>query len=312
MSGNEKTIFELNQFEYASPFGDWIKERRQEIKVQQLVRDAYQPQQIPFQNPKPDLLSQIVQEQHECYDQYGNDHGVVIVILRGSTMMPFVAFDYWWLSDAAKAMDQVSTTEFSINAQFAEGTISFGNQGLTYHHGENLGGSSQPGWYFIAQNQDGEYSFGLGDPPPDSWNAVGGGRPLIINGLPFGDENLYRKGAPSGLPVTGQVPAEHMQFLIQKSAAYFRQQNTVSKGKMIVAHHPVSDQIAIVGQEDGTSEGMLLSTLRNILIDYGYTNALSFDGSDSTMLIKDTDVIIDNGNLKDRTTNSGITFSVPC
>lgn len=311
MSGTEN-IFELDVFQYQSPLGDWYKEQEEKIRLQTLVRNAYVPKQQPHQNPRPDPLAEIVQEHHECYDQFGHNESVVVVILRWSTMMPFVAFDYWWLSDAAKAMDQPLTTEFSINAQFAEGTLSYGNQGISYHHGENLGGSSQPGWYYIAQDQAGNYSFGLGDPPTDSWNAVGGGRPLIINGLAFGDKNLYREGAPSGLPETGHVPADKMMYLVQKSAAYFSKQNIVGKGKMVVAHNSTTNEIAIVGQEDGASSGMLLSTIRNILIDYGYDNALSFDGSDSTMLIKDTDVIIDNGNIKDRTTNSGITFSVPC
>lgn len=315
MSDLEKSIFELIQFQYESPLGNWIKKMK-ETKVETIVKDDYQPKQRPQQNPKQNpnnvFLSQITQEHHECYDQFGDNGSIVIVILRGSVMMPFVAFDYSWLSEAAKDQDLPGSTEFSINAQFAEGTIYWGNQGITYHHGENLGGSSQPDWYFIAQDRNGNYTFGLGDPPPNSWNAVGGGRQLIINGMPYGEENKYRDGAPSGLPEKGAVPADKWKYLIQKSANYFPQQNIVSKGKMIVAHNSTSDEIAIVGQEDGADGGMLLSTLRDILISYGFDNALSFDGSDSSMLIKNKEVIIDNGNIKDKMTNSGITFSVPC
>jgi hypothetical protein len=140
---------------------------------------------------------------------------------------------------------------------------------------------------------------------------VGGGRQLIISGLPYGEENRYVEGAPEGLPLIGDPGVENRQFLIQRSAEYFVRQNKKEKGKMVVAHKSSTDEICIVAQEDG-ADGFTLDKVRDFLVGYGYDNALAFDGSDSTLLVKDDKKLIDNDNAKDKTSDSGITFSVPC
>ncbi len=226
---------------------------------------------------------------------------------KGSTMTPFVSGDKT-LSEAGKSMDKPKTTEYTINAQFLEGGFisGYNNQGKSSANGKDLGGSSQPGWYNISSDGQGGYTFGAGDPSVNSKNAVGGGRPLIINGLAYGEVNKYNNGKADD---KGAVDASNKQFLTQKSAAYFAAQNSDTKGKTIVAYNPTSKEIMIIVQQDG-AHGYSLDGYRNYLAKNGYTNAISFDGSDSALLIKDRDVLIKNGGSKDKYTDSGITFSV--
>ena len=228
--------------------------------------------------------------------------------LGGSTMTPFTA-EGSTLSGAGKSMDQSGSTEYTINAQFLQSDKKT-NQGISYANGQNLGGASQSGWYYMAQDASGNFTFGQGDPSSDSYNAVGGGRPLIIDGLPYGGVNKYTSDAPAGLPTTGDPGVENRKYLTQKSAAYFPNQNNPQMGKTIVAHNPTSNEVMIIVQEHG-SHGYSMDALRNYLVKKGFTNALSFDGSDSSLLIKDNSTLIDNSLIKDIYTNSGITFSVP-
>ncbi|RAJ08783.1 hypothetical protein LX64_01437 [Chitinophaga skermanii] len=57
--------------------------------------------------------------------------------------------------------------------------------------------------------------------------------------------------------------------------------------------------------------GYRMDSYRNYLSKNGFTNALSFDGSDSALLIRDKTILIQNGDGKDKYTDSGITFRVP-
>lgn len=240
-----------------------------------------------------------------------NKEGVKVFILSGSVMTPFISGDKT-LSQAGMDMDKPQTIEFTINAQFLEGSY-FGdsnNQGKSYAKGKYLGGSSQKEWFYISQDSKGAYSFELGDPPSGSQNAVGGGRPLIINGLPYGEFNKYKSGAPANLLAKGEPGKENRKYLIQRSAAYFSQQNDADKGKTLIGYNIKNQKIIIIVQENGV-DGYTLDAFRDYLIKNGYTNALSFDGSNSSLLIIDKKIVIENATYKDRTTDSGITFSVP-
>lgn len=240
-----------------------------------------------------------------------NKEGVKVYILSGSVMTPFISGDKT-LSQAGIDMDKSQTIEFTINAQFLEGSY-FGdsnNQGKSYAKSKLLGGSSQKEWFYISQDAKGAYSFGLGDPPSDSQNAVGGARPLIINGLPYGEFNKYKSGAPANLLKKGDPGINNRKYLTQRSAAYFSNQNSVSVGKTIIGYSVKKQQVIVIVQENGV-DGYTLDAFRDYLIKNGYTNALSFDGSNSSLLIIDKKIIIENAAYKDRTTDSGITFSVP-
>lgn len=240
-----------------------------------------------------------------------NKEGVKVFILSGSVMTPFISGDKT-LSQAGINMDKPQTIEFTINAQFLEGSY-FGdnnNQGKSYAKGKFLAGSSQKEWFYISQDAKGGYSFGLGDPPSGSQNAVGGARPLIINGLPYGEFNKYIKGAPANLLKKGDPGIKNRKYLTQRSAAYFSNQNSATVGKTIIGYSLKNQQVIVIVQENGV-DGYSLDAFRNYLIKNGYTNALSFDGSNSSLLIIDKKIIIENAAYKDRTTDSGITFSIP-
>jgi hypothetical protein len=240
-----------------------------------------------------------------------NKEGLKAYIFSGSVMTPFISGDKT-LSQAGIDMDKSQTIEFTINAQFLEGSY-FGdnnNQGKSYAKGKFLGGSSQKEWFYISQDAKGEYLFGVGDPPSGSQNAVGGARPLIINSLPYGEFNMYTKDAPKNLLKKGDPGIKNRKYLIQRSAAYFSQQNDVNKGKTIIGYNVKNQNIIIIVQQDDTN-GYSLDAFRNYLVKNGYTNALSFDGSNSSLLVIDKKIVIQNAMYKDRTTDSGITFSVP-
>ncbi len=233
--------------------------------------------------------------------------GIKAFKFKGSTMTPFVSGDKT-LSEAGKSQDQPNTTDYTINAQFLEGRLFFNNQGKAYANGKELpDGASQPGWSYISSDGKGGYTFGQGDPPANSKNAVGGGRPLILNGLAYGTENKYSDGRPNN---AGPVADADKQFLTQKSANYFSAQNSVTKGKTIVAYNPTSKEVMIIVQQDGV-HGYSMDGYRNYLAKNGFTNALSFDGSDSALMLRDKDVLIKNGETKDKYTDSGVTFRVP-
>src|SRR5690606_36459808 len=70
-------------------------------------------------------------------------------------------------------------------------------------------------------DQSDAWQFGQGDPPSSADVAFGGGIPVIINGLPFGAENRYRSGAPSGLLTNGDPGASNRQYLTQRSNSGF-------------------------------------------------------------------------------------------
>lgn len=255
-------------------------------------------------------LEQTVQSNPKYTEINFNKEGIKSFILTGSIMTPFISGDKT-LSQAGISMDNPKTIEFTINAQFLEGGY-FGNgnnQGKSYAKGKSLGGSSQKEWYYISQDAKGGYSFGKGDPPSASYNAVGGARPLIINGLPYGEFNKYTKDAPKNLLQKGDPGEKYRKYLTQRSAAYFPQQNRVDVGKTLIGYNNKNQKVIIIVQEDDT-DGYSLDAFRNYLFKNGYTNALSFDGSNSSLLIVDKNVIIENAPYKNRTTDSGVTFSV--
>jgi hypothetical protein len=255
-------------------------------------------------------LEQPVQSNPKYTEINFNKEGIKSFILSGSIMTPFISGDKT-LSQAGISMDNPKKIEFTINAQFLEGSFldGYNNQGKSYTKGKSLGGSSQKEWYYISQDVKGGYSFGKGDPPSASYNAVGGARPLIINGLPYGEFNKYSNDAPKNLLQKGDPGEKYRKYLTQRSAAYFPQQNITTKGKTLIGYNNRNQKVIIIVQEDGV-DGYTLDAFRNYLFKNGYINALSFDGSTSALLIKDNSVLIENSYSKDKTTDSGISFSV--
>ena len=147
----------------------------------------------------------------------------------------------------------------------------------------------------------------MGDPPMDSKIAFGGGIPLILDGLPYGDKNIYTDDAPKGLPKIGDPGSANRKYLKQRSKGGYAAQNNKRMGKIIIAFNTANNDVLLITQEHGV-EGMTLDEIRDKLIEHGYDNALSFDGSDSATLVTDDEIVIEPASAKNRAIPSGATF----
>jgi hypothetical protein len=212
-----------------------------------------------------------------------------------------------------------SRTEFTINAQqyqangFSNPLAAGDNsnwlaQGQTIYLKKIVTGRSSPETFYASTN-DGKPSFGQGDVPADADFGVGGGIPVLIDGLKYGSKNIYKKGAPAGLPMVGDPGEGNRKFLDQRSNAGYPKQDNRTVGKSILAYNSKAKSTMIIVQENGV-EGMTLTEIRDRLISLGYDNAISFDGSNSATLVKDDKIIVNPARIKNNTIPSGITFGV--
>lgn len=206
-------------------------------------------------------------------------------------------------------MDREGSIEYTVNLQQFETTSDIaqiqyyaGNrltptdvrtQGYTVENGRILPNGRHSQRFFFAQNSNnGTWSAGFGDPAANSKVGFGGGIPLVINGLPFGNEKK--------IDAAGR--------LVQQSNAGYPKQNRANVGKTIIAFKNGGDFL-IVAQEDGT-DGMTLDEIRAILITQGYKNALSFDGSNSATLVREKYIINRPHSRKDNSIPIGATFTI--
>ena len=130
---------------------------------------------------------------------------------------------------------------------------------------------------------------------------MGGGKPLIINNMPYGDTNVYGAGAPKGLPTTGDPGPAGAGFLEQRSNAGFTSLNGKGPltGNTLMGVVPGSAAVAgdqnlliLMVHEHGVGPGISLAGMRDSLVAMGASNALAFDGSDSATLVKDSTVVV--------------------
>ncbi len=175
-------------------------------------------------------------------------------------------------------LQQYETTSYSAKFNYYRGVIirreGVRTQGLTIVNGKRQNGGRSSNSYYISQNKKGDWSAGLGDPPSNSKIGFGGGIPLIVNGLAFGEKKKF----------------DSKGNMIQNSSAGFPFQNKKSIGKTILAFDD-NGNFMIVSQQNGV-DGMTLDGIRDELISKGYTNAISFDGSTSATLVKDKKIIV--------------------
>lgn len=207
-------------------------------------------------------------------------------------------------TDAALKSDSKRSNEYIVNMQqyemltySAKASYYVGSnvnlnemqtQGLTVANGKTQPGGRSSNSYFISQNNSGNWSAGIGDPPSDSKIGFGGGIPLIVNGMPYGASKKYdSKGK-----------------MIQNSSAGFPMQNNNTVGKTVLAFDGKGN-FMIVSQENGVN-GLTLDGIRNELVKNGYTNAVSFDGSTSATLVKDNKIITKPDSRKDNSIPVGV------
>jgi len=217
-------------------------------------------------------------------------------------------------------------TDYSINLQMYEpkpGTNpdyymartpqdNYRSQGLNNKNGKTLEGRSSPSTSYFSIGNNGAVTAGVGDAPIDSKISFGGGTPIYLNGLKYGEDNLWKVGTPADIAQNsrGIVSPENMQYLSQKSNGVYKGQNEVDKGKTVLAYNSKNNLWLIASQEDD-KPGINLDNLRDGLIKAGWDQIMAFDGSSSATLVKDKNIITKPDNYKNNTAPSGLTLSVP-
>jgi RHS repeat-associated protein len=236
---------------------------------------------------------------------------------------PFVAIflrqDNESFTSTATKVQTSSTVMYSINMQQYESTSlsakynyatsadpgansDFKAQGSAVADGKVYSGRSSPKTFYFAQSAgpNPAWSAGQGDAPVNSAVAFGGGIPIVLNGLAYGETNAYKAGAPAGLSSTGDPGAANQQYLTQRSNSGYALQNDKAIGKSIVAFNSKTNDFLIISQQNGIS-GMTLDEIRDYIISKGFDNALSFDGSTSATLVSNSPSLIPVGTYKAQT-----------
>ncbi|HET9056450.1 MAG TPA: RHS repeat-associated core domain-containing protein, partial [Chitinophagaceae bacterium] len=197
-------------------------------------------------------------------------------------------------------MQQYESTNLRARANYGTGAGPYSNSdyraiGYAVADGKVVSGRSSPQTFYFAQDaKTKKWSAGQGDAPTNSAVAFGGGIPIIINGLSYGEKNVYSSGAPADLPITGDPGAGNSKYLLQRSNSGYTQQNNKSLGKSIVAFNSKTSDFLIITQEDGI-QGMSLDEIRDYVKGLGFDNALSFDGSTSATLVSNYSTIRQGG-----------------
>lgn len=179
----------------------------------------------------------------------------------------------------------------------------FQAQGYAVADGKVVSDRSAPTTFYFAQSTGPKpaWSAGQGDAPTGSAVAFGGGIPVIINGLAYGETNAYSAGAPAGLPTTGDPGAANQQYLTRRSSKGYALQNDKAIGKSIVAFNSKTNDFLVISQQNGV-QGMTLDEIRDYLISKGFDNALSFGGSTSATMVSNSPSLIPKGTFRAQTT----------
>ncbi len=134
---------------------------------------------------------------------------------------------------------------------------------------------------------------------------MGGGKPLVINGLPYGDTNRFGTGTPKSFPTTG-YPGPAGAGLLSSSAtqAFYgaeRQRNTILR---VVPGGAAAERgqnlLVLMMHEHGADPGISLAGMRDPLVAMGASNALAFDGLGGATLVRDSTVDASPGGERTR------------
>ncbi|WP_312393622.1 RHS repeat-associated core domain-containing protein [Chryseobacterium sp.] len=227
-------------------------------------------------------------------------NGVYFIPMKVHSMAMVTRSTGGTFTDAAIKRNTRFPNEFVVNMQQYETSsmsYKFGKnvdmndiktQGLTIVRGKQQPYGRSSNSYYMAVDNGGSFSAGLGNPPTDSKMAFGGGIPLIINGMPYGAEKKYDSSGK----------------MIQNSSAGYPFQNDSSVGKTILAFNS-DGNFMIVSQQDGNN-GMNLDQIRDYLISKKFTNAISFDGSTSATLVQDGKIVVKPSDRKDNSIPVGL------
>lgn len=192
-------------------------------------------------------------------------------------------------------------------------------QGLIVKDKRAIAGTSRPSDFYITYDKEklkkgnlaAAFTSGKGDPPASVSAAFGGLGPLIINGLPYGERNLYSPGTDPAAPAVGDPGGKFADKLIQRSSAKYTAFSArdydegYQLGKTCLGVS--NEKIYIVVQGEG-SDGRSIGGIRDYFISKKCRHAVFFDGSDSAMLYMNGEFKIQQGENKDETCIVGIGF----
>ena len=182
--------------------------------------------------------------------------------------------------------------------------------------GKVVTGSDEPNRFHVRYttgaliNPEDSYSFGKGDPPSIGTAAgLGGLGPLIIKGLPYGERNEYRAGAPPGAPALGEPLPQFLPYLTQRSSAHFSNIKSQGRviGKTILAVSRPNKKLLLLVQPQKTP-GTSFEVLRKKLVDVGVDDAVFMDCGDSAMLMIGGRFIVHQGDDKNECCTIGLGF----
>ncbi len=253
-------------------------------------------------------------------------NNVRFIILQNVSFKAIIRNAQNSLTTEMKKADQKAQTDYMINAQQYEakpGTNpdyhtatspqpNYQSQGQNIQGGKVVEGRSSSQSFYIAISKTGAVSSGQGNPPAGSETAFGGGVPIMINGLQYGEKNIWKENTPGGIikNEAGPVSAENMQWLDQKSSTGYGKQNATDVGKTIVGYNSKNKTWVVVSQQNDV-EGMSMDMIKSSLTKAGYDNIMSFDGSSSSTLVKDQTTLTQPADYKNNTAPSGVQLSVP-
>lgn len=255
-------------------------------------------------------------------------NNVWFITLRNPDIDLIVRKSNQTLTEAAKANNNNLTVSYSVNLQQYEATTmaakaayawgpsspqpieEYRAQGESVQNKKVISGRSSPLTFSFSQSPtDCSWSCSQGDVDNSAPTGFGGGIPLCVDGLQYGEKNIYKKGAPAGLPEKGDPRKGNRKYLLQRSNAGYSAQNSRTVGKTVIGYNSSSKEWILVVQKDG-KDGMTMDEIRDKLIGEGYDNILSFDGSTSSALVKNETVVVNPAARKNNTAPTGITFSV--
>lgn len=211
----------------------------------------------------------------------------------------------------------INTQQYTVNGAGAKFNYANGSYvsptdvtpiGQTVENGSVVSGRSSPQSFYIAQGaQSCSWSCAQGDVPAGSRTGFGGGIPVVINGLPYGENNVYADGAPAGLPITGDPGADNRKYLKQRSSKGYPNQNSNTVGKTVVAFNSKTNDFLLIVQPDGV-QGMTMDQIKSEILSKGFDNAVSFYGSTSSTLVSNNGVTIAPSERKNNSIPTGATF----
>ncbi|MEJ1241753.1 RHS repeat-associated core domain-containing protein [Chryseolinea sp. T2] len=188
------------------------------------------------------------------------------------------------------------------------------SQGFNIVNGKTVGGRSSSETWHMSVSESGGVTAGKGNPSQNSSFAVGGATPLYVNGLKYGETNVWKPDTPKEIDriLKGAVAPENQKWLQQKSNGVYADQNSIFKGKTVLGYNSANQHWMMVSQENLFLGGMTYDAIRDQLIRQGFDLILGFDGSDSSILLKNgLESYSAPADYKNNTMPSGMTLSVP-